>query len=117
MHVIVYSQIRQVKGHISIMLCAVYKSFKKSQTYLFIAKRDDFSPVPEALLAQFGAPQLVSILNIQEKTKLAQTNAAQVHAAIIKHGYYLQLPPPPIDHLKEHKKWQENQKGKNNEIT
>ena len=116
MHVIVYSQIRQVKGYISIMLCAVYKSIKKSQTYLFIKKRDDFSPVPDALLAQFGTPSLVSILNIQEKTKLAISDATKVCSAIIKDGYYLQLPPPPIDHLKEHKKWQENQKGKSNEI-
>ena len=115
MHVIVCNQIRQVKGYISIMLCTVYKSFHKSQTYLFIAKRDDFSSVPDALLAQFGTPQLVSILNIQEKTKLALADPKKVCSAIIKNGYYLQLPPPPVDYLKEHKKWQEQQKGKTND--
>ncbi|MCG6199940.1 YcgL domain-containing protein [Psychromonas antarctica] len=94
------------------MLCAVYKSIRKSQTYLFIAKRDDFSPVPDALLVQFGPPQLVSLLNIKEDTKLALIEAKNVLSAITNEGYYLQLPPPPIDHLKEHKKWQERQKRK-----
>ena len=98
------------------MLCAVYKSIRKSQTYLFIAKRDDFTSVPDALLTQFGPPQLVSLLNLQEKTKLALADPANVRSAIKKNGYYLQLPPPPVDYLKEHKKWQEKQKGNSNEI-
>ncbi|WP_354624778.1 YcgL domain-containing protein [Psychromonas sp. MME2] len=98
------------------MLCAVYKSIRKQQTYLFIAKRDDFSMVPDALLTQFGPPQLVSLLNIKEETKLALTEAKNVLSAITKTGYYLQLPPPPIDHLAEHKKWQKKQQGHSNEI-
>ena len=98
------------------MLCAVYKSIRKSQTYLFIAKRDDFASVPDALMTQFGPPQLVSMLNIQDKTKLALADSANVQASIIENGYYLQLPPPPVDYLNEHKKWQEKQKGSTNEI-
>ena len=38
------------------MLCSVYKSSKKVQTYLYINKRDDFSDVPEALMKMFGRP-------------------------------------------------------------
>ena len=98
------------------MLCAVYKSIRKSQTYLFISKRDDFSSVPDALLSQFGPPQLVSMLNLQDKTKLALADSVNVQASIIKNGYYLQLPPPPVDYLQEHKKWQEQKKGLMNEI-
>lgn len=98
-------------GYISIMLCAVYKSIRKSQTYLFIAKRDDFSSVPNELLNQFGIPELISLLNIEEKTKMALADPESVRSAIIKDGYYLQLPPPPIDHLKAHKEWLKNQKG------
>jgi len=99
------------------MLCAVYKSIRKSQTYLFIAKRDDFSSLPDALLTQFGPPQLVSMLNLQDNTKLALADSANVQASIIKNGYYLQLPPPPVDYLNENKKWQEKQKGSTNEIS
>jgi len=97
------------------MLCAVYKTIRKPQTYLFIAKRDDFTPVPDALLAQFGSPELVSLINIKENSKLALADAVNVRSAIIKDGYYLQLPPPPVNHLQEHKKWQE--KRKNYEIS
>ncbi len=41
------------------MLCAVYKSRKKAETYLFIERREDFSRVPEALMSTFGRPELV----------------------------------------------------------
>jgi len=98
------------------MLCAVYKSIRKSQTYLFVAKRDDFSAVPDPLLTQFGPPQLVSLLNIQADTKLALADADKLILSIQTEGYYLQLPPPPVDHLKEHKKWQKQQQGQTNEI-
>ena len=85
------------------MLCAVYKSIRKSQTYLFIEKKDDFEPVPDPLLEQFGPPQLVSLLNIKPDSKLAMTDANTVIQAIQKNGFYLQLPPPSVDYLKEHK--------------
>lgn len=98
------------------MLCAIYKSVRKPQTYLFIAKRDDFSPVPEPLLAQFGPPQLVSLLNITLQTKFAMAVAEKVLSAITDRGYYLQLPPPPVDHLKEHKNWRKKQQGNENDI-
>ncbi|WP_025565485.1 YcgL domain-containing protein [Psychromonas sp. SP041] len=85
------------------MLCAVYKSIRKPQTYIFVAKRDDFSQVPTPLLEQFGPPQLVSILNIKETTKMAMAEASRVIKAVTDSGFYLQLPPPPIDYLKDHK--------------
>jgi len=90
------------------MLCAVYKSIRKSQTYLFIEKRDDFDPVPDPLLAQFGPPQLVSLLNIKPGAKLAMADADSVIKAIQEKGYFLQLPPPPVHYLNEHKEWQKN---------
>jgi len=91
------------------MLCAVYKSIRKSQTYLFIEKRDDFEPVPDALLTQFGPPQLVSLLNIKPDTKLAMTDANNVIQAVQENGYFLQLPPPPVHYLNEHKAWKKKQ--------
>jgi uncharacterized protein YcgL (UPF0745 family) len=91
------------------MLCAVYKSIRKSQTYLFIIKRDDFAPVPDALLTQFGPPQLVSLLNIKPDTKLAMFDANKVISAVQNDGYFLQLPPPPVDYLQEHKKRRKKQ--------
>lgn len=92
------------------MLCAVYKSASSSFTYLFIKKRDDFNDVPDALLKTFGVKQLVSVLNITADTKFAIGDAKKIIDELTTTGYYLQLPPPPIDHLKEHRKWQSKTK-------
>ena len=85
------------------MLCAIYKSARKEQTYLFVKTRDDFSDVPEALMLTFGPPTLVTIINLATKEKLAFADLAKVNANLIEQGYYLQLPPPKEDLLKQHK--------------
>lgn len=88
------------------MLCVVYKSLKKDLTYLFIKQRDDFSDVPEGLMKTFGSPQLVTIINLAKRNKLAYANLDKVKANLIEQGYYLQLPPPKEDLLAEHKRAQ-----------
>lgn len=85
------------------MLCAIYKSAKKDQTYLFVKTRDDFSCVPEALMQTFGTPTLVTLTNLATKTKLAFADIAKVKNNLDEQGYYLQLPPPKEDLLKQHK--------------
>ncbi len=85
------------------MLCAIYKSSKKEQTYLFVKTRDDFSAVPETLMATFGTPTLVTLVNLATKDKLGFADLAKVSASLTEQGYYLQLPPPKEDLLKEHK--------------
>lgn len=85
------------------MLCAVYKSLKKEQTYLFVKTRDDFSAVPQALMLTFGTPTLVTLTNLATKTKLAFADLTKVKTSLEEQGYYLQLPPPKEDLLKAHK--------------
>jgi uncharacterized protein YcgL (UPF0745 family) len=85
------------------MLCAIYKSAKKEQTYLFVKTRDDFSAVPEPLMLTFGTPTLVTLTNLATKEKLAFADLAKVKANLNEQGYYLQLPPPKEDLLKQHK--------------
>lgn len=85
------------------MLCVIYKSPKKAQTYLFIKQRDNFSEVPEALMAMFGTPTLVTIINLDNKDKLAMSDINKVRENLDSKGFYLQLPPPQEDLLKEHK--------------
>jgi hypothetical protein len=84
------------------MLCTVYKSPKKDQTYLFIKTRDDFSDVPESLLLTFGSPILVSVLNLASREKLGFADISKVQQKLIEQGYYLQLPPPSENLLKTH---------------
>ncbi|WP_286272595.1 YcgL domain-containing protein [Thalassotalea hakodatensis] len=85
------------------MLTAVYKSAKKAETYLFIKQRDDFSQVPETLMAVFGKPELVTIINLNTKTKLGFADIVKVQESLTTQGYYLQLPPPKEDLLAAHK--------------
>lgn len=94
------------------MLCVIYKSPKKAQTYLFIKQRDKFEDVPEALMAMFGTPTLVTIINLDNKDKLALADINKVKENLNSQGYYLQLPPPQEDLLKEHKE-QMRQKSQN----
>ncbi|WP_286266401.1 YcgL domain-containing protein [Thalassotalea atypica] len=85
------------------MLCTIYKSPKKQYTYLFINKRDDFSDVPEGLMQTFGTPQLVTVVNLATKDKLAMADINKVKTALKDTGFYLQLPPPQENLLDEHK--------------
>mgnify|MGYP003388475343 CR=1 FL=1 len=85
------------------MLCAIYKSPKKAQMYLFVKTRDDFTSVPEALMATFGTPTLVTLINLATKEKLAFADLEKVKKELNEKGFYLQLPPPLEDLLKMHK--------------
>ena len=76
------------------MLCAIYKSSKKADTYLFVLKRDDFSSVPEALLKTFGKPLFSMMLNLEKHSKLALSDINKVKQQLTESGFYLQLPPP-----------------------
>ena len=92
------------------MLCAIYKSAKKkAQMYLFVKTRDDFSSVPEALMKVFGTPTLVTLTNLATKSKLAFADLEKVKVNLDEEGYYLQLPPPEEDMLKQHKIQMDNQ--------
>jgi len=85
------------------VLCTIYRSAKKAQTYLFINKRDDFSDVPEALMTIFGTPTLVTIVNLATKSKLAMADIDTVKEQLNEQGYYLQLPPPQENLLDQHR--------------
>jgi uncharacterized protein YcgL (UPF0745 family) len=87
------------------MLTVIYKSPRKEQTYLYLLRRDDFSAVPETLLKTFGAPQLVTILDLSKRTALAGADLDKLKQSLLEQGFYLQLPPPPEDLLAEHKDW------------
>lgn len=73
------------------MLCAIYKSVKKPGSYLYIAKRDDFSKVPDALLQVFGRPQFVMLFNLLGSKELKNADKQEVLQAIQGQGFYLQL--------------------------
>ena len=75
------------------MNCAIYKSEKKADCYLFVEIEEDFERVPESLLKMLGALELVMSINLDERETLAQANPKEVKQVLIDQGYFLQLPP------------------------
>lgn len=85
------------------VLCQVYSSPRREETYLYVDKRRGLQDVPETLLASFGEPREVLSLLLTPERKLARVDAAAVLAAIQKQGFYLQLPPTPEEILSREK--------------
>lgn len=84
------------------MLCAVYKSSKKQETYLYVPGRDDFSNVPKPLLESFGTPVFVMIMPLKKDRELARVDIDKLRQELKLKGFYLQLPPPTENLLKAH---------------
>ncbi len=75
------------------MKCYIYRSRRRSDTYLFLPSSDDFSAVPEALMEVFGTPELALEIELTPERKLAQADARQVIDSLREKGFYLQMPP------------------------
>ncbi|AUU85909.1 MULTISPECIES: YcgL domain-containing protein [Leclercia] len=84
------------------MFCVIYRSTQRDQTYLYVEKKDDFSRVPEALMKSFGKPQLVMLMPLDGRKQLKNADLEKVKSALAEQGYYLQLPPPQENLLKQH---------------
>lgn len=78
------------------LLCAVYRSRRNPETYLFVDHTEGFARVPAELQQQFGTPERAMTFALHPGRKLARADAADVLRAIAERGYYLQLPPLPV---------------------
>ena len=83
------------------MLAYVYKSLKKADTYLYLAKRDDFAGLPEPLRTQLGSLQFVLEVNLVPERRLARENPEVVRANLASRGFHLQFPPTVEDPMRE----------------
>jgi len=81
--------------------CFIYRSNKKTELYLYLAKQDDFSQIPEALLKSIGQPEYVMELDITPERKLARESAADVLKGIEENGFYIQMPPSIVSLLEK----------------
>lgn len=75
------------------MNCAIYRSLKKWDTYLYVEKKDDFERVPRPLRDMLGGLEFVMTLELGPRRKLANADAEQVRRELKEQGYYVQLPP------------------------
>ena len=79
----------------------VYKSLKKADTYLYLAKRDDFAGLPEPLRTQLGSLQFVLEVELTPERRLARENPEVVRANLASRGFHLQFPPTVEDPMSE----------------
>ena len=75
------------------MQCFIYKSLKKDYLYLYLAKKDDLSKVPDALLDHFGKMEFVMAMELSQERKLAKEDAGKVIESLSVQGFFVQLPP------------------------
>jgi len=78
------------------MQCAIYRSNKKADTYLYVQEEGNFSRVPPDLLNLLGQLDLVITLELTPDRTLARADPEQVRQQLGTQGYYLQLPPSDV---------------------
>ena len=76
-------------------ICAVYRSRRNPDTYIYVDHAEGLARVPEALLRELGGTERAMTLVLTPERRLARTSAAEVLRAIREQGYYLQMPPLP----------------------
>jgi uncharacterized protein YcgL (UPF0745 family) len=77
------------------MQAYVYKSRRKSDTYVYLRERDGFGLIPEPLRASLGGLDFVLEVELAPDRKLAQADPAVVRTNLAAHGFHLQFPPQP----------------------
>ena len=73
----------------------VYKSLRKADTFVYLAARDGFEPLPEAVRAQLGGLEFVLEVELTPERRLARVDAAKVRDALVERGFFIQVPPAP----------------------
>ena len=99
------------------MQCAIYKSSKKDEMYLYVPLKPvaagqhkdevdpgDLSKVPEVLMQPFGRPIFVMELELNPERRLARVDAAEVIGTLQQDGFFLQMPPEKENLLETLKK-------------
>ena len=71
----------------------VYKSQRKADTYVYLARRDGFDTLPEPLRTQLGPLQFVLDVALVPGRTLARENPEEVVRNLAARGFHLQFPP------------------------
>ncbi len=73
------------------MLCHIYRSNHKLDTYLYLVEKDDFSVIPADLLRVFGIPEFSFSFDLTRDRELAREDSGEVLENLENQGYHLQL--------------------------
>lgn len=80
------------------MLCIVYKSSRRPDTFVYVADPDHLAKLPAALAQGLGPLAEVLRFELTPERKLAREDARLVCANIDHIGYHIQFPPPEAIH-------------------
>ncbi|MCL1603395.1 YcgL domain-containing protein [Succinatimonas hippei] len=72
-------------------LVFVYKSLKKNNMFLYLARKDAFADVPSGLLDAFGAPKFVLMFALSKKRTLVKVTHEELSKALTEKGYFLRI--------------------------
>lgn len=74
------------------MRCFVYRSTKKTDTYLYLNDKESVSNLPEGLVKLLGRTEYVLELDLNKTRALANADIQQVISSLNSQGFYVQLP-------------------------
>lgn len=83
------------------MNCFIYRSKHKPGMYLYLREKDNFSCVPESLMALLGEISFSFEFDLSKDRKLVKAEASEVMRIMGENGYFLQMPPAKSDLLGE----------------
>lgn len=71
---------------------SVFRSSKKSDTYIYVRRGQNWDDLPEALRSIFGQPFHAMDLLLSPDKKLARTTGKEVLEALAEKDFFLQMP-------------------------
>lgn len=75
------------------MPCYVYACSRKADTYLWLARRDDFTVLPASLALLLGELKYVLEVELSGQRKLPREDPRTILEHLRGQGWHLQLPP------------------------
>lgn len=77
----------------------VYTSRRRTDTYLYLAKQDDFGCVPGAVRAPLEPWRFVLDFELHAQRRMPRIDAATLAGNLERQGFYLLFPPSALDPL------------------
>ncbi|MBV61109.1 YcgL domain-containing protein [Abyssibacter profundi] len=78
------------------MKCIVLRSRRHDELYVFVPEDTEITELPESLRQLTGPLDEAMRLTLTPDRKLARSDVTAVLAGLKEQGYYVQMPPNPI---------------------
>jgi hypothetical protein len=75
------------------MQCYVYRCARRAETFVYLARQDDFERIPAPVRVGLGALSLVTSFDLDARQRLAREDIAVVRSNLRQHGLHIQFPP------------------------